>query len=116
MKYNVYEKLTEKDGTIAKDEKGIEATFEAVIGSYILAQMPPEQEDGEAKYKLYKSSIKMASTSNGIVDLTADEVAAIKSKVGRLAPPLVVGRVWDFLENPIVVDEKETEAEDKPKK
>ena len=49
---------------------------------------------GEEKFKRFQLAMKC----EGEQDLKVDEVATVKSRIGIMCPPLIVGRCWDILE------------------
>lgn len=57
---------------------------------------------GEEKYAIYKLGQALGATKDGIVALTDDQVERLKKVIGAHYHPVVVGRIWDFLEQPIV--------------
>jgi hypothetical protein len=95
MKYDTHARLLEIDGkTPLNDGKGTELTF-AHISRAVLVQN--DETDGEAKYRYYVLAQKIEQ-ANGEVELAAEEVASIKKLVGRMMPVVVVGRMWDLLD------------------
>ncbi len=67
-----------------------------VVGVACLS--PVEGDDklsGQKKYDLFALAQKCAGDS---VDLSAEEIATLKERVGRVYAPLVVGRVFDLVD------------------
>lgn len=60
----------------------------------------------EERYKRFHiaEKIEKASIDEG-VSLDIDEISIIKKAAGKNPSPLVVGRVWEFLENSITISE-----------
>lgn len=56
----------------------------------------------EERYKRFQiaEKIEKASSEDG-VSLNIDEIGIIKKAAGKNPSPMVVGRVWEFLENSI---------------
>ena len=54
-----------------------------------------EDKDGQKKYKLYALAMKVGG--GGEVELKAEDIALIKTKIGEQFAPLVVGRAFDLL-------------------
>lgn len=57
-----------------------------------------EKEAGEEKYKKFKLAEKIYSNPES-VNLAIEEAALIKKIIPNFYGPLVVGRVWEILEN-----------------
>ena len=95
MKYDTHTPLLEIDGkTQLNDGKGTQLTF-AHIARMVLVQN--DEKEGEAKYKHYMLATKIEQ-ANGSVELSAEEVASLKKLVGQMMPVVVVGRMWDLLD------------------
>jgi len=54
-------------------------------------------DNGDAKFNDYEL-FKRIKESGDVVDLSAEEVVRIKTKVGEIYQPLVVGQVYEILE------------------
>lgn len=68
----------------------------------ILAMMqgnPQEQIPVELKVKKYKLGMKLCNSAD-VVELEAEELAMLKQGVGSMWGPMIVGQIYDFLENP----------------
>ena len=57
-----------------------------------------ENLDGNGKYKRW-SLAKKIKESNGNTVLTAEEVVSLKDIIGKSYNPLIVGQIYDILEN-----------------
>lgn len=69
----------------------------------ILAMMqgnPQEQIPVELKVKKYKLGMLLCNMVDNQIELSAEEIAMIKQGVGSLWGPMIVGQIYDFLENP----------------
>jgi hypothetical protein len=53
---------------------------------------------GQQKLDRYVLATKIHSAKDGVADLTAEEVSAIKTVVGKAYPPLVVGQAFQLLD------------------
>lgn len=84
-----------KPGEKAKEVK---VTFREVVSTSINAtpQPPAKPLTAEDKNKAYQISVKLWGKK--VADLTVDQLAFIKEKVGEVYGPLVYGRVCDILE------------------
>lgn len=87
MKFDLTKELKNLDGTSLK------LTYGKAIGEILLT---PSQEDGGSKYRLYAMAIKLFEKKE--VELDKEEVGFILQKVERVSPPLIYGRIRDFLD------------------
>ena len=55
--------------------------------------------DGDKKLKRYDLAIKINKTVD-TVDLTIEEIAAIKQCIAKFYNILVMGQIWKYLDNP----------------
>jgi hypothetical protein len=95
MKYDPHAPLLELDGrTVITDGKGTDFTFRHIAR---IALTNNDEADGEAKYKHYCLAQKIEH-ANGAVDLAAEEVATLKRLVGKHMPVVIVGRMWELLD------------------
>lgn len=91
----------EVDGIPVKDENGsFVLEYKPVIlsGICINALLSVNQQanvSGEEKLKRYQLAIKV---KNGKGEVSAEEISLIKKLVGEVFSPLVVGQVWEMLE------------------
>lgn len=76
-------------------QNGENVTYEEVIVSCLLGNDP--QQDAGEKYQCYKLAQKI-NTNPSVVNIESTDVVLIKKMVGMYTGPLVMGRVWDFLE------------------
>lgn len=85
----------DKDGKRGKRKK---LTLRDVISTAINANPAPPAKPmaAETKNKAYQLSVKIWSKKE--VDLTVDQLAFVKERVGDVYTPLVYGRVCDILE------------------
>ena len=91
-----FEKMFEVKGLKPEDEQE-KVTYGELCKRAILFLVPSEENknvSGQEKYKRYKISKKIDNKE----DITAEEIAIIKSDVGRVFTPMAVGMIWDFLE------------------
>jgi hypothetical protein len=88
-------------GQVMKDNDGqgnsMDASVRTVVVNALLAPLQQgKNEQGVDKVKKYELAKKIFSDDE--VELTVEEVALIKSRVGETFPPLVVGQVYEMLE------------------
>ena len=93
--------ITDLQGKVVKGDDGQLFTYKSVIGAALFAinvQNPPSAQE---KYERFKLSVKIesATATGGQVDLTTEDMTRIKDCVGFAYGPLVVGRVYDWLED-----------------
>ena len=66
-------------------------------------------EKGKSKYKRWQLAEKLMKSVSGMLDLTVEEVAQLKERVGKRYGPTIVGPAYGFLEGIKVEDELKTE-------
>lgn len=95
MKYQLDAPLVNIDGkTPMTDATGAALTFKVICS---LALIQATDKEGEQKYKAFALAVKL-ETAVDSVELSAEEVARLKRLIGELMPPIVVGRMYDLLE------------------
>lgn len=96
MKINWDAKITNFDGVTLKDgEKDV--TLATITCSVFVSVLKgDEQLSGEEKEKLFK--IGMSAATGGIGEITADQAATLKRRIGIAYPPLIVGRAYEIIE------------------
>lgn len=79
------------------DNKPVEdATFKTISLQALSVTFPGEENlPGEEKYKRYALAIRII---NGDYECKVEEIALLKSLIGRGFTPVVVGRCFDFFE------------------
>jgi len=83
-------------------EKDIVVTLETVVVNALLTQDPNDTTvTGTEKAKRFTLAMKIHDTKDSQVDITAEEISKIKELVGKYYTALVVGRVYDLLEQKI---------------
>lgn len=55
---------------------------------------------GQEKFERFRLALAIASNLEP-VELKAEEITIIKNAIAEMYSPLVVGRTWDMLENPV---------------
>lgn len=95
MKINVKTVLSDVDGSTLK-EKGKAVTLKDVC---IAAVLTPNQKDDQ-KTKMEKWDIyKKLRDSEEECDLQVEEIAVIKTSIGEIYPPLIMGQCFDLIES-----------------
>lgn len=78
-------------------------TIQEISINALLAGFPDEQNlPGDEKFCRYKLAMRIDDAKLGPVDMTAEEVSELKKLISKGFLPLIVGRCYDFFENPIV--------------
>lgn len=99
MVINVTQVLKSFSGQVMldKDEQGnaVEATLRMAIVNALLS--PVQKETGVDKVKKYELAKKVYQ--NDEVDLESEEITLIKTRIGEVFPPLIVGQADELLEN-----------------
>ena len=98
MIYDMSQNLTTDDGSILKDEKGVEPSYYDLIRRCLLTDVdgknqPLSLEDKDKNYDLY---LKVRSSPKNEVELTAEEVARI-IVASKTFTSLVAGQIRYFL-------------------
>lgn len=107
MKIDFAVQLKKDDGSLMFDEvlnkektdfieSGTPFTLKLAASKALLATIKDENADGEEKYKRFK--IRERLNEDDVVDLKTDEIAKIKTLIGKVYSPLVVGQCWELLE------------------
>lgn len=101
MKIKINQEIKQTDGikSIANPENGKPMTLKDVCINALLALVPNQKDDENAKYLDYELFLKLRDVEE--IDLKAEEIVRIKKKIGLAYPPLVLGQAWDFLEDKI---------------
>lgn len=80
------------------------ATLKSVVFGAIRAQVPgDDQLSIENKMRLYVLAGKVAK--GGVVEVSAEDLALMKDRVGKAYPPLVMGEAFRLLEEDFVKPE-----------
>lgn len=94
MKYKLDSQLTNLDGTPVKTPTGEAITFKTVC---VACLVQAQEKTGEDKYSAFRLAVKLES-ANEKVDLTAEEIARLKRLIGETMPVVIVGRMFEILE------------------
>lgn len=74
-------------------------TIGRAIESALVNSQPGDEKDGEGSFKRFRLAMKIHDAPDGLVEIDIDEAKIIKDRVGSTFGALVIGRVWNALEN-----------------
>lgn len=94
-KINVNVNLKDFDGTDLA-EGGKPLTVKRVLINACCSPVQGENIDGVEKYKRYKLADRISK--NDEAQLSAEDIVLLKTLVGKLYFPLIVGQIYDLLE------------------
>jgi len=84
-------------GNAIKDEENKAVTLGTVCVNALLSTAQSDTTPGQEKAARYKLAMKIHGEA-GDVDVTAEDISRMKDLCGKIYGPLVVGRVWELLE------------------
>lgn len=96
MKLKINQQLRDVEGNILKGEKERPLTMRDVCINSLLT--PVQGDDEKAKWEKYEI-FKSMRDSKEEVDLKIEQITILKKAVGKVQPPLLMGQIWDMLEN-----------------
>ena len=96
MKIDVMQSVRDYEGRPVKDGADKNLSLRTVISASINASVGDKPMTAEDKNKAFQISLKV--WGDKVVDLTVDQLAFIKTKVGEVYNPLVYGRVCQIIE------------------
>lgn len=94
MKVDFAAKIADLKGTVLKYE-GADATLGDICTAALLATFNGEDATGETKDRRFRIAKKI---EGGALSLSAEEVSEIKTLIGKMFPPIVVGRSYELLD------------------
>lgn len=98
MKIDLSAKLTDPKGNVIKDGEN-EATLGSTLYiSCISAAEGDNHQSGQDRYKLGKLTYELAAHDEEI-ELSVEQIATLKERVGKVMSPAVVYSVWTMLES-----------------
>lgn len=95
MKLDLSKPVLDINGKEIKDGDGA-LSFAAIFRSILVNDKEDENKSPEDKFKDFKLALKIEPQE---VDFTLEELTRIKALVGKLPSTLIVGRVYEFIEN-----------------
>jgi len=96
MKVKINQQLKDVEGNILKGEKERPLTMRDVCINSLLT--PIQGDDEKVKWEKYEI-FKSMRDSKEEVDLKIEQITILKKAVGKVQPPLLMGQIWDMLEN-----------------
>lgn len=96
MKLKINQQLRDVEGNILKGEKERPLTMRDVCINSLLT--PVQGDDEKVKWEKYEI-FKSMRDSKEEVDLKIEQITILKKAVGKVQPPLLMGQIWDMLEN-----------------
>lgn len=97
MKLNFSAVINDLEGNPCKDAKGDNATLGSITVEALMATFPDEQNllgaDKVKRFRLAEQAFK-----GGTQEVEVDDVALLKTLIGKAYGPLVVGRAYDLIE------------------
>ena len=96
MKYKLANALFNLDGSVIKGPNGEPITFRNVCTACLVQATDKATEDKVAAFQL---AVKIeAAAASGEVELEAEEISRLKRLIGDTMPVVVVGRMFQLLE------------------
>jgi hypothetical protein len=95
MKIKINECLKGVDGVSPIVEKEIVLTLKEVCIAAVLT--PMEGEDQKKKFEKWEIYKKLRDSVE-TVELSVEEISAIKASIGKFYPPLILGQSFEMLE------------------
>lgn len=97
MKVKLDVGIVDFDGRAVMDGDGVNMTIGKALVQSTLNAGIDQGTTGEDKFKRYEFARELKGKKE--VDLTIEEMAELKKRVGQMYTSIVVGRVFDHLEN-----------------
>jgi len=94
MKYQLARSITNLDGSNIKGPAGESITFKTVCIACLVQAADKQAEDKVAAFRL---AVKIESAQDE-VELEAEEVARLKRLIGDSMPVVIVGRLYELLD------------------
>lgn len=94
MKINVDTVLKQLNGLPLKEGDN-DFTLKSAAIEALMLMSPDDQAGGEEKFSRYNLAIKV--NAGGEVELTPEEAAMIKQRIGKIFGPSVLGPAWTLL-------------------
>lgn len=97
MKLKIDEAIKTLDGKPIKEGKDVITVKDILMQACTANLQTDAQMEGTKKFELYQLAMKVNASKKDI-DLTIEEIATLKDRVGKGFNVLVVGQVWSALE------------------
>lgn len=95
MKIDINKSLTNIDDQPLLDNGKVVTLREVCVQAVLTPSQKDTQEEKWNKYDIYKK----IKSSDAFVELTVEEISIIKKASGEIHPPLLMGQLFDLLEN-----------------
>lgn len=93
---SIIKDLDDKPVLKNKDESGEPMTLKDVILTALMTPLEQDKElDGNQKAGLFSLAL---SIKTGADELTAEDIALVKSRIGKLYTQIIVGRAFELIE------------------
>lgn len=101
MKFDVTKTLNSLDDKplVGPDNKNITVRYVIVENLMAFDHKSEEHRHMTGEEKLWRFQLARQINTSEVVELKAEDVAKIKKIVGENAPPIIVGPLFEFLEN-----------------
>lgn len=100
IKRNFCKNLLDINGNIIKDTENVILTYKNLIVNALVTAFESDKDlSGEDKLKRLNLAENINNKKDEYTTLTAEEVVLIKQLVNKAYSTLVVGRIFNFLEN-----------------
>jgi len=96
MKINFNQPIKQLDGKVVKDSTG-ELTLKSIAIGALSNIGQDENPSAEEKVKWYDLTLKIYN-AKGELDVSVEDVALLKARIGKGFVPLVVGRAYEMLD------------------
>ena len=100
MEINFDSKITNLDDTPALDQNKKPVLLKTICINSLMTDIPQPQgqlEKGETKLKRFILAQKIQKDSK--VEVSVEEVALLKERIGMVQPTIIVGKTYELLEN-----------------
>ena len=88
--------LTDFNGRPLATEGGPALTLREAVTTALVAPYKDETPSGMEKVRRWQLAMKIQATHD--IELTADDIALVKSLVAKAYGPMIVGQVWSILD------------------
>lgn len=99
MKLDFSQVLLNLSGESLRHSDGSDLTLEQVCSGAMLTEVEGDRVDGVEKYKRFKTAKKILDPES---NFSVEEIALMKSQIGKVWSTNVVGPAYDLLDSPIV--------------
>lgn len=111
MKIHLKKVITDLKGEAILDKDDKELTIKDAILLSLVNLDPREQTDPEEKYKMFKLSQRFYNAEDSI-NIKDKDITLIKKCVGKIYPPVAMGRIFDILDGEDEIKEEKAETKE----